>query len=166
VFADPIDWVDAKADSLKKLADSLRSKAARLLDKVIDVEKIKEIIKIIGDSVKVAKPKPAPEPCPHVDKKLLRTVTGPWKKVSSIVRHITVGKRTVAWVDVVWERDVYNVYAVAKCTLLKGHAGAHKMGPAVEEKVKYGTFKEEISYGPGVPIAPPKPHPTDSLPQE
>lgn len=106
------------------------------------------------------------EPCPYGEKKLLRTVTGPWKKISTTVRHITWRDKTVAWVDVVWERDVFNVFEVSHCTLEKGHAGAHKMGPKTEVKEKYGTFTEKMSYGPGVPQAPPKPHPTDALPEE
>lgn len=107
-----------------------------------------------------------PVPCPFVEKKLLRTVVGPWKKVSTTVRHIAWRKTVVAWVDVVWARDIFNVFSVSHCTLLKGHGGAHKMGPAVEEKEKYGTITEKVTYGPGEAQVPPHPHSTDSLPEE
>jgi hypothetical protein len=106
------------------------------------------------------------DPCPFVEKKLLRTVVGPWKKVSTTVRHISWHATTVAWVDVVWHRDVFNVFSVSHCTLEKGHPGAHKLGPAKEVKEKYGSFTEKVTYGPGEPQVPPHPHATDSLPEE
>jgi hypothetical protein len=105
-------------------------------------------------------------PCPYFEKKLLRTVVGPWKKISTTVRHISWHGTTVAWADVVWQRDVFNVFSVSHCTLDKGHAGAHKMGPPKEEKEKYGSFTEKVTYGPGEPQVPPHPHATDSLPEE
>lgn len=105
-------------------------------------------------------------PCPYVEKTLLRTVAGSWKRGATTVRHATYRGTTVAWADVIWTRDIWNVFSVKHCTLEKGHAGAHKLGPASEEFVKYGTITEKVTYGVGVPQVPPKPHFTDSLPQE
>ena len=109
---------------------------------------------------------PVKEPCDHTEKKLLRTVVGSWKRGATTVRHITYHGTTVAWADVTWTRDIWNVFSVSHCTLLKGHAGAHKMGPAKEEFIKYSTVTEKVTYGTGVPQVPPSPHWSDSLPHE
>lgn len=114
-----------------------------------------------GVAVAVAK-----VPCPYEERTLLRTVAGSWKRGTTTVRHVTYHGTTVAWADVVWTRDIWNVFSVKHCTLEKGHAGPHVLGPAKEEFVKYGTITEKVTYGTGVPQVPPKPHFTDSLPQE
>ncbi len=117
----------------------------------------------IGVGVKVGV---GAEPCPYIEKTLLRTVVGSWKKVSTVVRNIAYKKTVVAWADVKWQRTIWNVFAIKHCTLEKNHAGAHKLDAPKEVFEKYGTITETISYGPGVAQTEPKPHWSDSVPTE
>ncbi|HET9137304.1 MAG TPA: hypothetical protein VFO76_11755 [Candidatus Kapabacteria bacterium] len=105
------------------------------------------------------------EPCPYVEKTLLRTVAGSWKRGKTTVRHISYHRTTVAWADVTWSRDIWNVYLVKHCILEKNHAGPHKLDAGKEEFEKYGTITETVTYGVGVPQVPPK-SAADNLPQE
>jgi hypothetical protein len=105
------------------------------------------------------------EPCPYVEKTLLRTVAGSWKRGKTTVRHISYHATTVAWADVTWSRDIWNVYQVKRCTLEKNHVGPHKLDAGKEEFEKFGTITETVTYGVGVPQVPPK-SAADGLPQE
>ncbi|HYM20131.1 MAG TPA: hypothetical protein VEW28_03900 [Candidatus Kapabacteria bacterium] len=118
-----------------------------------------------GGTVKPDDKKVDHEPCPYKEHKLLRTVAGSWRKVNTVVKHATYRKTTVAWVEVTWQRDIWNVYRDAECTLEKGHAGPHQ---CVSHEVyeKWCTFTETRTYGPGEPQTAPTNGPGDDLPQE
>jgi hypothetical protein len=104
-------------------------------------------------------------PCPYHEDSLLRTVAGSWRKVSTTVKHVTYRKTTVAWVEVTWKRDIWNVYRDVKCTLEKGHAGPHQC-VSQEVYVKWCTFTVTKTYGPGEPQTAPTDGPGDDIPQE
>lgn len=107
------------------------------------------------------------EPCPATEKKLLRTVAGPWRKVSTEVFSAGLkGKGTWASATVKWERDIWNVYFVKHCTLEKGHGGPHVWNAGGEEWQKAATLKETRDYGVGVAQTPPTDDAGSSIPQE
>ncbi|MDP4220525.1 MAG: hypothetical protein Q8896_08815, partial [Bacteroidota bacterium] len=101
------------------------------------------------------------EQCPEVKLTTLRTVIGSWRKVSTEVKHAAYRKTVVAWAIVTWQRDIWNVILVQHCTLEKGHGGPHQWDAGHIEWQKYGSIKEEVTYGVGEAQTEPKNHWSD-----
>ncbi|MEP7234823.1 MAG: hypothetical protein ABI778_05960 [Ignavibacteriota bacterium] len=106
-------------------------------------------------------------PCPDIEKELLRTVIGSWrlkigadgtaidsKSTHGVSLHPTGG--SWAGTDATWERDMWNVFSIKHCTLLKGHSGSHIMGKGSEVFEKSGTMTETVHYEVGEEQVPPK----------
>jgi hypothetical protein len=124
------------------------------MDTVKTIDQAKAVAKDLGLVLKV--------PCPEIKKTLLRTIVGSWKKGATVIRHATYRKTTMAWADVTWIRDIWNVYLVQHCTLEKDHAGPHVWDAGHEEWQKYGTITDKVTYGVGEPQTEPTTHWSDA----
>lgn len=104
--------------------------------------------------------------CGYSTKRLLRTVTGPWKQSESETVKLTqkeTGKSGTG-LRVVWSRDIYQEWEVLTCTLPKKHKGSHRG----ETEIIYtllNTIDEKKTYTSRQKLKPPSPHFTDGMPE-
>lgn len=106
--------------------------------------------------------------CGYSSKRLLRTVTGPWKQSESETVTLTEkekqGANSKTGLRVVWSRDIYQEWEVLTCTLPRKHKGSHRG----ETEIIYtllNTIEEKKTYSSRQKVKPPSPHFTDGMPE-
>ncbi len=106
--------------------------------------------------------------CGYSTKRLLRTVTGPWRQTESeavtLPEKDRQGGTSKTGLSVVWSRDIYQEWEVLTCTLPKKHKGSHRG----ETEIIYtllNTIDEKKTYSSRQKLKPPSPHFTDGMPE-
>ncbi len=107
-----------------------------------------------------------PELCGHKVREFVRREVGEWTRKDRVDSDMSLDKplRPAAKSDITWTREIRTVYSARTCVLPRGHAGAHKYGPAVEE-TDVKVVEETLTYWEGQDQVPPKDHWTDRLPR-
>ncbi len=182
-----------KGEKQKQLPQStkeqLMEKFGELLEKYEDEIKatmgVKETPEVgtISEDKMLSAPRPIPsdiydaevtedededETCGFTSKKLLRTVTGPWREVES--KAVTLpakGKAATSGgsgLAVTWSRDIYHEWEILTCLRQPRHKGNHK-GSVETVYSLLNTVTEEKTYSAKQKMRPPTPHFTDGMPE-
>ena len=103
--------------------------------------------------------------CGVSTKKLLRTVTGKWRQLSSSVVNLPADEETGRQrtsLSVVWARDIFLEWEILNCKLPVGHKGDHQ-GDTHVVYSPLNTITINQSYDQNEPLQPPSKHYTDGM---
>jgi len=108
--------------------------------------------------------------CQYTAKKLLRTVTTPWRQAESDT--ITLPStdkdkdetKDVTGLLILWARDIYQEWEITTCSRLLNHKGKHKGDMQIVYSL-LNTVTEKKTYGSEQKLEPPTPHFTDGMPE-
>ncbi len=106
--------------------------------------------------------------CNFSSKKLVRTVTTPWRQLESNTTTLPSSDKdktkSGTGLSVVWARDIYHEWEILTCSLQAGHKGRHKGSVEIVYSL-LNTVTEKKSYGSRQKLRSPTPHFTDGMPE-